>query len=372
MHKDGFVRPLRLAAVFSMLAIASAPAMSALPAKAAVLSSINLVNNYWINGHSNTGSNLWNNSVYHVGNMAAWSVTNNATYLNYSTSHAQKNNWLINGGTLTTNADNFTLGQVYLRLTSDPTKLANTKLQSDAYFKNTSYDGLWTWIDAYFMQSVVFTKLGKLYGTSTGGGAASGGDYFLQEWQMFDYMRTTLKLYDTSSSHLWFRDGSYLYPAVKSPSGKKVLWSRGNGWVFAALAANLELLPTTSSNYSTYKTVYLNMAASLIARQRSDGFWNTNLDDATQYAGPETSGTAAFTYGMAVGIRNGWLPSATYMPVVEKAWNGLVTIAVRSNGLLGYVQPVGKEPAPTGSTSTADFGVGLFLMAGSEVYKIAP
>ncbi len=158
-----------LAAVFSMLVVAT-PAISALPPKATVLGSVNLVNNYWINGHSNTGTNLWDNSVYHIGNMAAWSVTNNATYLNYSTSHAQKNNWLLNGGTSTTDANNFALGQVYLRLTSDPTKLANTKLQTDVFFKNTSYDDLWTWIDAYFMQSDVFTRLGNLYGN---GGASS-------------------------------------------------------------------------------------------------------------------------------------------------------------------------------------------------------
>ncbi len=189
---------------------------------------------------------------------------------------------------------------------------------------------------------------------------------------MFDYMRVTLKLYDAGASNLWFRDSNYTYPKATSPTGKKILWSRGNGWVFAALASNLQLLPTTAPDYSTYKTIFVNMAASLIARQRTDGFWNTNLDDPTQYAGPETSGTAAFTYGMAIGIRNGWLPSATYMPVVEKAWNGLVTIAVQSNGFLGYVQATGQDPEPTSSTSTTDFGVGLFLMAGSEVYKIAP
>ncbi len=283
--------------------------------------------------------------MYHIGNLAAWSVTNNARGITRTTRRNthQKYNWLIYGNTATSHADNYAIGQVYLGLTSDPAKLANTKLQTDAYFRNSGYTSAWTWIDAYFMQSVVFTKLGNLYGNGGADGEAgasgvNGGDYHLQEWKMFDYMRTSLKLYDAGGTNLWFRDANYTYPWAKSPNGKKVLWSRGNGWVFAELASNLELLPPTAPGYDTYKSVFLSMAAALIPRQRADGFWNTNLDDPEQYGGPETSGTAAFTYGMAIGIRKGWLDSATYMPVVEKAWNGLVSKAVQPNGFLGYVQ----------------------------------
>ncbi|MDB5816077.1 MAG: glycosyl hydrolase family 88 [Rhodocyclales bacterium] len=364
MLTDCLARSARLVIVLSMLTL-TAPAISALPTKAAVLSSVSLVDDYWISEHSNVGSDLWNNAVYHIGNLAAWSATNNAAYLNHATNYAQKYNWLIYGNTWTTHADNYAIGQVYLGLTSDAAKLANTKLQTDAYFKSSGYDSKWTWIDAYFMQSTVFTKLGNLYGN------VEGADYHLQEWKMFDFMRTSLKLYDAGSTNLWFRDDNYIYPWAKSPNGKKVLWSRGNGWVFAALASNLELLPTTAPNYDIYKSIYLNMAAALIARQRPDGFWNTNLDDPEQYGGPETSGTAAFTYGMAIGIRKGWLDSATYMPVVENAWNGMVSKAVQPNGFLGYVQGIGKAPGSTSNSTTADFGVGLFLLAGSEVFKLA-
>jgi hypothetical protein len=60
--------------------------------------------------------------------------------------------------------------------------------------------------------------------------------------------------------------------------------------------------------------------------------------------------------------------------VVEKAWNGLVNTAVHDDGKLGYVQNVGKEPAssqPVTYESTADFGVGAFLLAGTEIYKLS-
>ena len=374
------VRFARFAVLFTMLVIFGSPVFAALPNKAAVLDSISLVDDYWIKQHSSTGPDVWNNAVYHIGNLAAWSVTNNPAYLEYANTYAQKHSWLTYGNGKQFHADNYAITQVYLGLTSDAAKLAPTKMQTDVYFKNAGYDTKWTWVDAYFMQSAVFTKLGNLYGNAganesdggAGGSIAAGGDYHLQEWKMFDYMRTTLHLYDAGASNLWFRDSNYAYPWAKSRNGKKVLWSRGNGWVFAALANNLESLPTTAPNYDIYKSIYLSMAESLIARQRADGFWNTNLDDADEYAGPETSGTAAFAYGMAIGIRKNWLDSATYMPVLEKAWNGMVTIAVQPNGFLGYVQTIGKAPDSTDRGTTADFGVGLFLLAGSEVFKIAP
>lgn len=325
-----------------------------------------LVDSRWIDSRSDSGTNKWSDSVYHRGNLAAYALTNDTRFLNYSSGHAVRYSWLVNGGTFTTNADYQAIGQVYLRLTSDAAKLADTKSQTDTYFTSSSYDQKWTWIDAMFMQSDVFVRLGNLYGNG------SGRDYHAQMAQMFDYMRNNLKLYDGGASNLWFRDANFLYPAVKTPNGKKVLWSRGNGWVFAALASNLELLPTSAPNYDTYKSIFVNMAAALRTRQRSDGFWNASLDDPAHYGGPESSGTSAFVYGMAIGVRQGWLDGATYRPVIERAWNGLVTTAVRSDGLLGYVQDEGKSPAATSANATANFGVGLFLMAASEVYKLAP
>ena len=116
------------------------------------------------------------------------------------------------------------------------------------------------------------------------------------------------------------------------------------------------------------------MAASLATRQRSDGFWNPNLDDPDHCGGKETSGTAFFTYAMAWGINNGFLEDAIYRPVVEKAWNGMVADAVHPDGKLGYVQASADEPCdhfPVGYEDTTDFGVGAFLLAGSEVVKMA-
>jgi rhamnogalacturonyl hydrolase YesR len=83
-----------------------------------------------------------------------------------------------------------------------------------------------------------------------------------------------------------------------------------------------------------------------------------------------------FVYGMAWGVNNNYLPAKKYTPVIAKAWNAMLNDSVHPNGFLGYVQGTGKEPKdgqPVTSTSVPDFedfGLGCFLLAGSEVYKL--
>jgi rhamnogalacturonyl hydrolase YesR len=115
------------------------------------------------------------------------------------------------------------------------------------------------------------------------------------------------------------------------------------------------------------------MAAALKAAQQRSGFWYVNLGDPTQFPGPETSGTAFFTYGLAWGIDNGILDPATYTPVALAGWRALVNTSVQPSGLLGYVQGPGSGPAdgqPVTASSTQSYGVGAFLLAGSELLRM--
>ena len=138
----------------------------------------------------------------------------------------------------------------------------------------------------------------------------------------------------------------------------------------------LEYLPKTDAQYNTYATLLQNMAAGVAAVQGSDGLWRSNLLNATAYPNPETSGTGLMTFAIAWGINNGILDSATYTPVVTKAWQGLVSL-VNADGMLEYVQPTGSQPGPATATDIvgtgqqeSDYGTGAFLLAGSEVAKL--
>jgi rhamnogalacturonyl hydrolase YesR len=142
----------------------------------------------------------------------------------------------------------------------------------------------------------------------------------------------------------------------------------------AAHAKTLGLLSATETRWPEYRYNLQGVARSVLRTQRSDGFFNVNLADPDHYGGPETSGTAMFAFSLAYGIRTGVLDRATYLPVAAKAWNGMVATAVRADGFLGYVQGVGESPSssqPVTADTTADFGVGAFLLAGSELAKLA-
>ena len=166
---------------------------------------------------------------------------------------------------------------------------------------------------------------------------------------------------------LYYRDPSFI--GKKSPNGGKILWSRGNGWVFSGLAKTLKHLPKDDPSYGRYLNLYRTLAKSLASRQQDDGFWRANLDDSQHYTMPESSGTAFFVDGFGWGIRAGVLDQDTYLPVVIRGWKALVS-AVHPDGMLGWVQPVDGMPRPSHPRTTQEYGTGLFLGAASQVYQL--
>jgi rhamnogalacturonyl hydrolase YesR/regulation of enolase protein 1 (concanavalin A-like superfamily) len=338
-----------------------------LPSQSEIIAKMRLVNDYWINGHSDPGDCGWARAAYFSGNMACYYTTSDSKYYNYALTWANKNNWQTYGytGTYTTNADAECCGQTYIELYNlapDPNKISNIKATMDNMCNQTNVD-YWWWIDAFYMAAPVFSKLGNLY---------SDTKYFNKMYACYDDAKTRRGLYD-SVAGLWYRDGAFVYPTFKTPNGLKCFWARGNGWVFGSMVRILQSLPANDPHRNEYISRLQTMAAALKNVQRSDGFWNVSLFDPNDYPGPETSGTSFFTYGLAWGINNGFLDRATYLPVATNAWNGLVATAVHSDGMLGYVQGVGSQPnssQPVTYNTTADFGVGAFLLAGSELAKI--
>jgi rhamnogalacturonyl hydrolase YesR len=213
-----------------------------------------------------------------------------------------------------------------------------------------------------------------------GDGGSDGGAAVVPDWST----KQTITLAMSQALPAQTQD-SY----IVAPNGKSIYWSRGNGWVFVALARVLDVLPDNDPHRDTYVADFKAIAKAIVPLQRNDGFWNESLFDPNHCSsiglagddGPETSGTAFFTYGLAWGIRKGLLDAALYGPALQNAWNGLSNIALRFDGLLGYVQSTGalpctedpQHPGRLGQTTLAnfdDYGVGGFLLAGSEVYQL--
>jgi unsaturated rhamnogalacturonyl hydrolase len=320
------------------------------------------VDDQWIASHPFLGDNDWRRATYYIGHMVAAQTLGDPAYVAYLEEWAEGHAYQVRDGEFTRNADNHTAGQVYLALYERdrrPEQLAYIKISID-HVIDSGERGDWSWIDAQFMASPVYAHLGELTGDPR---------YHAAMFELYTDARDRRHLYDASTG-LWFRDGNYLYPDAQTSNGKKIFWARGNGWVIGSVVRTLEHLPADSPYRADYEDMLRAMAAALATSQRSDGMWNVSLADPDDYPGPESSGTAFFVYGIAWGINHGILDRATYAPVVEQGWRGLVSIAMRSDGELGFVQGVGEKPSssqPVTLASTHDYGVGAFLLAGSEV-----
>ena len=173
---------------------------------------------------------------------------------------------------------------------------------------------------------------------------------------------------------LWWRDANYR-PPYQEPDGKDCYWSRGNGWVYAALVRCMNELSPKEKAYKELKKDFLMMSEGLKNCQREDGFWNPSLVS-TNYAMPETSGTALFLYGICWGIQQGYLKENVYRPIADRAWAAMVRDAVHPDGFLGWMQGTGADPSagqPLSYTRIPDFedyGTGCFLLGAAEYFKL--
>ncbi|MBN1132033.1 MAG: glycoside hydrolase family 88 protein [Bacteroidales bacterium] len=361
------------------------PALRAqeLESKEDILKKMTLANAYFMEKWPDVGkrivtntsraSNIWTRAVYYEGLMNLYMLDPRPEYYDYAVRWGDFHNWnLRDGNTYTRNADNQCCGQTYIDLyliEPEPDRIAYIKASIDSMMRTEKIDD-WDWIDALQMAMPVFARLGIVY---------EGDAYFQRMYEMYMFTKNSHGdngLYNRKDK-LWWRDADY-DPPYTEPNGEDCYWSRGNGWVLAALVRVMDLLPEDHPHYKEYLKTYRQMCRALIKVQRTDGFWNVSLHDPNHYGGKETTGTSLFVYGMAWGINNGKLCKRRYLPAVIKGWNAMSYEALHENGFLGFVQGTGKEPS-TGQPVTynsipdfEDYGLGCFLLAGSEVYKLEP
>jgi unsaturated rhamnogalacturonyl hydrolase len=343
-----------------------------------VLDIINQVNQSWQQKNPVPASAFWHPAAYHTGNIEAYKVTGKQEYLDYSKAWAEKNqykgaksdiksDWKYNYGE-TNNHVLFGDWQIAFQTYIDIYNLEGRKdfekikraREVMEYQMSTNANDYWWWADGLYMVMPVMTKLYKV----------TGNELYLKKLQeYFGYANSIM--YD-DEAHLYFRDAKYVYPKHKSLNEKKDFWARGDGWVFAGLAKVIQDLPKNSAIREEFVRHYKVMAKSIKESQQPEGYWTRSMLDPQHAPGPETSGTAFFTYGYLWGINNGLLDTKTYLPVVTKSWNYLTKVAIQKDGTVGFVQPIGERAIPgqqVNANSTADFGVGAFLLAASEMYR---
>jgi rhamnogalacturonyl hydrolase YesR len=305
----------------------------------------------------------WTNGACYTGFMALYKTTGDAKYSSAMYNIGQSIDW--NTGPNRTMADDYCIAQTYAQLYmqyKQPEIIAHFKALADTIITLPHTEPLemkgdivlreWAWCDALFMGPTAFAYL------SSATGERKYIDTACRLW-----WKTTDYLFD-KDENLYYRDSKFFNR--REANGKKVFWSRGNGWVLAGLVRMLQNMPPGYAERPRFIALYKKMAAKIAALQHADGTWHTSLLDSISYPAKETSGTGFYCYALAWGINNGLLPYHKYYTVVAKAWAAL-TACVHPDGKLGYVQQIGEKPEVVSYDDTEVYGVGAFLLAGSEM-----
>lgn len=365
---------------FLAAAILSAASASAAPdtAKEAakVRGIITKVNNHWQQTNPPETRSFWDNAAYHTGNMEAYFLTGNEEWKNYSERWAEHNEWMGAKGTDRSRwkydygetDDHVLFGdwqicfQTYAdlyRILPDDRRIRRAREVME-YEMSTPRNDYWWWADGLYMVMPVMTKMHRI----------TGDKKYLDK--LYEYVLVSDSIMYDPDEALYYRDAKYVYPAHKSANGKKDFWARGDGWVLAGLAKVLKDVPADWEHRPFFTDKYVRMADAVVKLQQPGGYWSRSMMDEAHAPGPETSGTAFFTYGLLWGINNGYLDDARYLDAAKKGWKYLSEKALQPDGSVGYVQPIGEKAIPgqvVDVRSTSNFGTGAFLLAACEYVR---
>lgn len=310
----------------------------------------------------------WTNGAFYAGVFAAYETTGSKEIFAALMDMGEKNNWQI--GPRFDHADDIAISQTYIDLYRikkekrmiQPTIEAIRRIRTEKSNEVEKHGIIWWWCDALFMAPPTLAKLGKTLNDKS---------YFELNNKYFE--ETYDLLYD-KQEHLFARDAGYLINAKgegrRESNGKKIFWSRGNGWAAGGLVRLLKELPKGDPKRSFYENLYKEMMERVLSLQQADGLWRSSLLDPDSYPGGEASGSGFYTYAMAWGINNKILDRNRFLPAVKKAWTGL-NLLVASDGKVGWTQPIGADPRRNFNADSWEvYGAGAFLLAGSEVIKI--
>ena len=310
----------------------------------------------------------WTNGAFYAGVFAAYETTKSPEIMTALLEMGEKNEW--KPGPRFDHADDIVINQTYLdlyRIKKDKRMLQPTidvveRIKKETGNEVVKHGITWWWCDALFMAPPTLAKLAKITGDRS---------YLDLNDRLF--RETYDRLYDKQEK-LYARDASYLIDGSgngkREANGKKVFWSRGNGWVVGGLVRLLKELPKDHPKYGFYLTQYKEMMDSILSLQQSDGLWRSSLLDPDSFPGGEASGSGFDTYAMAWGIHTKILDRNRYLPAVKKAWIGLNTL-VQPDGKVGWTQPIGADPRRNFNADSWEvYGAGAFLLAGSEIVKL--
>ena len=251
----GILLAIALACMPSIGAFAqSQPASPLVYQQADVLELMKRVMNFQIKAYDNKTPLTWQAGAFWAGVTGAFDATKDPAFHDAAKKWATDANWKLAVDRRTFHCDSIAVGQAYLDLylhDKDPAMIAALKPHLEKFLDKKTIargevggapnveDGapfigrnVWWWCDALFMAPPVFAKMS----------AADGGNTKWLDLVNSFYWDSVQLLYDPAEG-LFYRDARYFPDKKKTPSGKKMFWGRGNGWVYAGIIRTLDAMP---------------------------------------------------------------------------------------------------------------------------------
>lgn len=160
------------------------------------------------------------------------------------------------------------------------------------------------WADDAFMAISFLSRMGQL----------TGDDKYFNDAanQVLNYTR-----------YLWCPEKQIYYHCYHTDNKEHGVahWSRANGWVFMAQADLLSRMPKDHPMREAVIENFRRQASGVARYQGKNGLWHQLLDKEDSYE--EVTGTAMFVFGIARGVKEGWLhPDFIY--VAEQGLKGMM------------------------------------------------
>ncbi len=181
------------------------------------------------------------------------------------------------------------------------------------------------WADDAFMAVSFLSRMGELTG----------------ECRYFDDAANQILKY---TEYLWCPEKGLYYHCYHTDNQEHGVahWSRANGWVFMAQADLLSRMPKEHPLREAVIENFKRQASGVARYQGANGLWHQLLDKEDSYE--EITGTAMFVFGMARGVKEGWL-HPDFINVAEQGLKGMLSKISDEGDVTGICVGTGIMPS---------------------------
>lgn len=192
----------------------------------------------------------------------------------------------------------------YINVTNEHLQDAEPRLSDGTIARIWPHENT-IWADDLFMGLSFLTRMGKMTGDP----------------KYFDDAANQVLNYD---KYLWDPKREIYYHCYHTDVDEHGVahWSRANGWMLMAQADLLSELPKDHPKRDELIKVFDKQVQGVLQYQGRNGLWYQVLDKPDSYE--EITGTAMFVFGIARGVREGWI-NKDYIFAAEQGLKGMMS-----------------------------------------------